>query len=61
MKKPNIFFIIGCIMVITAIVFIIFSLNYPEMSFPWSNSITYIIYGLYVLLAIFMFFKSRER
>ena len=39
---------IGLIMVVIAIVFVVFALNHPEMSFPWSNTVTWALYSLYV-------------
>ena len=38
--KKSISRIIGLTMLIIAIVFIMFALNHPEKSFPWSNTIT---------------------
>ena len=37
--KRSISKIIGLTMLIIAIVFIMFALNHPEKSFPWSNKI----------------------
>ena len=42
--------IIAVIMLVIAIVFIFIALNNPQASFPWSNEITYILYGVYVCL-----------
>ena len=47
--KKSISRIIGVIMLIVAIVFIVFALNHPEMSFPWNNTITWLLYGLYTV------------
>lgn len=55
MKKSNIFFIIGCILLLIAIAFIRFALNHPERSFPWANSITFTIYIIYIIVMISMF------
>ena len=55
--------IIAAIMLITAIVFIFIALNNPQASFPWSNAITYILYGIYVFLMIVLFiapFKKKK-
>lgn len=41
--------IIALFMLIIAIVFIIFALNNPQGSFPWSNTVTCLIYGAYVV------------
>ena len=47
-------------MIVVAIGFLIFALNHPEMSFPWSNSITYVIYVVYLVAAIIMFCISKK-
>ena len=48
--KKRISRILGLIMLIIAIAFIVFALNHPEMSFPWNNTITWLLYGLYILV-----------
>ena len=50
--KKSISRIIGLTMLIIAIVFIIFALNHPEKSFPWSNTITWLLYGVYFLVTV---------
>lgn len=50
--KKNISRIIGVIMLIVAIVFIVLALNHPEKSFPWNNTITWLLYGVYFLVAV---------
>ena len=37
------------LMMVAAVIFVIYSLNHPEFSWPWSNEITY---GIYVLYAV---------
>ena len=44
--------IIGVIMLIVAFVFIMFALNHPEKSFPWNNTITWLLYGVCFLVTI---------
>lgn len=49
-------------MFVAAIVFVIFALNHPEMGLPWSNTITYLLYGLYFVVMVIMFvapFKKK--
>ncbi len=46
---------IGIVMLVLAIAFIIFAFNHPEMSFPWSNTITYLVYGVYFVVMVVMF------
>ena len=53
--------IIGVIMLIVAIVFIVFALNHPEMSFPWNNTITWLLYGLYVLVTVVLFIAPKMK
>lgn len=42
--------LIGISMLIIAGCFIIYAMNHPESSFPWSNKVTYIFYGIYIWL-----------
>lgn len=42
--------IIGLIMLIVAIGFVFFALKHPEASFPWSNTVTYAIYAVYLIV-----------
>lgn len=54
--------IIGIIMLIAAIIFVIFALNNPQMSFPFSIAVTYSIYAVYAVLMIIMLiapFKNK--
>lgn len=37
------------LMLALAGVFLAFALTHPEMSFPWSNTITYALYGGYLV------------
>lgn len=46
--------IIGAIMLLLAIIFFIVAINNPQMSFPWDNSITYGIYGIYTTITIIL-------
>ena len=43
---------IGIGMLIAAAGFVLFALNHPEFSFPWSNAVTYSLYGVYLTAAI---------
>ena len=46
--------IIGLVMVVIAIAFVVFALNHPEMSFPWSNTITWGMYGVYAVITVIL-------
>lgn len=63
MKKQ--FLIPACVLVVAAIGFIIYAMGHPELSFPWGNQITHILYGLYmvavVLLFVLAFWKKATR
>ena len=50
--KKSISRIICLTMLIIAIVFIMFALNHPEKSFPWSNTITWLLYGVHFLVTV---------
>lgn len=43
---------VGIVMIMIAIVFICYALGHPESAFPWSNTVTYVLYGAYFLITI---------
>lgn len=54
--------IIASFMLIVAAGFFVFALGHPEMTFPWSNTITYVLYALYAAVMGFFFaapFKKK--
>ena len=51
--------IVGLVMLIIAVAFIMFAVNYPEMSFPWNNTITWLLYGLYVLVTVVLLIAPK--
>ena len=53
--------IIGVIMLIAAIVFVLFALNHPEKSFPWNNAITWLLYGVYFLVAVVLLIAPKRK
>ena len=59
--KKSISRIIGLTMLIIAIVFIMFALNHPEKSFPWSNTITWLLYGLYILVTVMLLIAPKTK
>ena len=50
--------IIDIIMLIVACLFIIYAFNHPEASFPWSNQMTDILYGCYLLVMVILLSKK---
>ena len=59
--KKSISRIIGLIMLIIAIVFIMFALNHPEMSFLWNNTITWLMYGVYFLVTVVLLIAPKMK
>ena len=57
--KRSISKIIGLTMLIIAIVFIMFALNHPEKSFPWSNTITWLLYGVSFLVTVVLLIAPK--
>ena len=53
--------IVGLVMLIIAVAFIVFALNHPEMSFPWNNTITWLLYGLYILVTVVLFIAPKMK
>ena len=55
---------IAGVMLAAAIGFMLFAVHHPESAFSWSNTVTYSIYGIYVLVMIVLFiapFKGKDR
>ena len=59
--KKRISRILGLIMLIIAIAFIVFALNHPEMSFPWNNTITWLLYCLYILVTVMLLIAPKTK
>lgn len=59
--KKNTSRIVGLIMLIIAVAFILFALNHPEMSFPWNNTITWLLYGLYFLVTVVLLITPKMK
>ena len=53
--------IVGLVMLITAVAFIMFAVNHPEMSFPWNNTITWLLYGLYILVTVMLLIAPKAK
>ena len=54
--------VIACLMLAIGIAFVIVALNNPQLSWPWSNTISYIIYFTYIILTVILFvapFKKK--
>lgn len=56
--------VIASLMLVVAAVFFLFALNHPEGSWPWSNGISYVLYGIYAVVMIILFiapFKGKNK
>lgn len=59
--------IIGTIMLVIAVGFVAFAMQHPELSFPWNQRITFMLYGAYIwfifrfLVDIPVFRRNREK
>ncbi len=54
---------IAVIMLVIAGIFVVVALRNPQASFPWSNTITYAIYGVYLIAMTALFaapFKKQK-
>ena len=47
--------IIALVMLVVVVAFILCAMRHPEMSFPWSNTITYLLYVIYFVIMVIFF------
>ena len=59
--RPFIQRLISIVMLIAGIIFAIYALSHPELSFPWSNKVTFILYAVYIVVMVFLFIFTGER
>lgn len=53
--------VIAGFMLVAAIVFFLVALNHPEFSWPWNNTVSYILYSVYALVVIILFVISFKK
>lgn len=53
--------IIAAVMLSAAAGFLLYAFSHPERSWPWSNSISYAIYGIYLLIAAALLIASFRK
>ena len=53
--------IIGAAMVLVAVAFIVFAVTHPEISLPWSNTVTYALYGSYAVVTAVLLIAPSKR
>lgn len=59
MKKTS--RILASVMLVAAAVFFWYAWNHPEASWPWSNTVTYGLYGVYALVMVVLFVAPFKR
>ena len=53
--------IIGFVMLIVAVVFAGYAMGHPELSFPWSDTVTNLMYGMYgFMTAMFLIAPAKN-
>ena len=56
---------IAWIMLSIGAAFVLYALNHPESAWPWSSTVSYVLYVVYALVMIFFFiaapFRSKKR
>lgn len=45
---------IAAVMFLLAAAFVWYALHHPEGSFPWSNTVTFVLYGVYLAAMILL-------
>ena len=55
MKSKRSYVILGGILCLLAALFIAVACTHPELSFPWSNRVSYILYALYGIYTVIVF------
>ncbi len=55
----NRYAIFGIILVALGLIFIAIALTNPQMSFPWSNWVSYTLYGFYIVYTVLVFCMPR--
>lgn len=51
---------IGLSMLIFAIAFVAYALRHPEGSFPWSNTVTWLIYAVYATVTLVLLLAPKK-
>lgn len=44
--------VIGLLLLAAAFLFVVYAFTHPELTFPWSNRVSYTLYGLYTLVMV---------
>ena len=47
-------------MLVLAVVFFIYAVSHPEGSFPWSNTVTWLIYAVYATVTLVLLLAPKK-
>ena len=47
--------VIACVMLLAGIVFVLFALHHPQLSWPWGNTVSYFLYLVYLIAMVVLF------
>ena len=61
MPDRKMFRSIAWVMLIAAVIFLVYAVTHPTASFSWSNTITYALYAVYILVMLVLFVASRKK
>ena len=61
MKKVVSFVLVLAMVLALAVGFIGFALGHPEASWPWSNGVSYTIYGVYLGVMVLLFIAPFQK
>ena len=61
MKNNKVYYVLGGILCLLAVIFAAAALTHPEMSFPWPNWVSYTIYALYGIYTVLIFCMPKFR
>ena len=61
MPDSKMFRSIAWVLLIAAVIFLVYAVTHPTASFPWSNTITYALYAVYILVMLVLFVASRKK
>ena len=52
MHRHRLYTLLAAGLILAALGFLAYALNHPEASFPWSNQVSFSLYGLYGIVTL---------
>lgn len=53
--------LLGGVLLLAGVLFVLYALQNPQASFPWSNAVTYGLYGLYAAVILVLLAAPFKR